>query len=516
MNTTRVKSGTRLRDVAAAAGVSMATVSAVVNGRAEQYGIAPATRRRIEDLIRQMDYTPSIAARDMAAGRNPLLGLAIAAGAPASDHLIEAIQTPLAAAGFRLLVMHLPSDTGAAESMLDDFTHAGIAGLIYCPPSSGVGPLPDGDCPAIAIDGSVSGLPAVYADEREAGRQLARRFVDNGHRAIAVMGSSGSHPEVLGGFMEVCAQTGVVTRSFGSVSEFTPFMTTIPAVLCISSAVLLEVYSEAWNTGNRPGSGLSVVAVDDQGLAGHLNPRPVVYQPNTVELGRTAARLIQQAIQGSIPGDVRLASVISEGTSIRPWVTSSQPSVPKSQPPPQVQTRPVAPPVIPAARSEPAERVVVGAVSVPSTPAVSSVVAAANPEPAEGVPGGTDPEPAIPAVSSVVAAVPGGTVPEPVTPVEPPPEPIPVITPQEPVSDEPRPPEEVSQPTPVVTILVVPEVVDQSPAPATEPVVVVAPEPEPPVEPVPAPAPEPTPDEALPPEEAPRDQTPTTTGDPSA
>ncbi|MEI8121086.1 MAG: LacI family DNA-binding transcriptional regulator [bacterium] len=56
MHTTRIKSGTRLRDVAAAAGVSMATASAVVNGRAEQYGIAPATRRRIEDLIRLMDY----------------------------------------------------------------------------------------------------------------------------------------------------------------------------------------------------------------------------------------------------------------------------------------------------------------------------------------------------------------------------------------------------------------------------------------------------------------------------
>jgi DNA-binding LacI/PurR family transcriptional regulator len=62
MNNKRIKTGVRLRDVATAAGVSSATVSAVVNGRAQQYGICQATQEKVQGLIRQMGYSPSLAA----------------------------------------------------------------------------------------------------------------------------------------------------------------------------------------------------------------------------------------------------------------------------------------------------------------------------------------------------------------------------------------------------------------------------------------------------------------------
>ena len=65
--------------------------------------------------------------------------------------------------------------------------------------------------------------------------------------------------------------------------------------------------------GLRPGTHLAVVAVDNQGVAPHLVPRPVALQPGTVQLGQAAARLIQQAIQGSAPGDTRFDPVISDG-----------------------------------------------------------------------------------------------------------------------------------------------------------------------------------------------------------
>ncbi len=68
MSKLRIKQGVRIRDVAAAAGVSKTTVSLIVNGRADQVGISLATRQRVTALVRQMGYVPSSAAREMATG----------------------------------------------------------------------------------------------------------------------------------------------------------------------------------------------------------------------------------------------------------------------------------------------------------------------------------------------------------------------------------------------------------------------------------------------------------------
>jgi hypothetical protein len=60
--------GTTIMDVAKAAGVSLTTVSFVLNGKADKYRIATSTQNRIRNLIRQMAYQPDPAARAVALG----------------------------------------------------------------------------------------------------------------------------------------------------------------------------------------------------------------------------------------------------------------------------------------------------------------------------------------------------------------------------------------------------------------------------------------------------------------
>src|SRR5579884_110574 len=61
-------------DVAKLAGVSTATVSAVLNG---QDVVKPQTRRRVNEAIRKLNYHPNLFARSLARGRSALLGLVI-------------------------------------------------------------------------------------------------------------------------------------------------------------------------------------------------------------------------------------------------------------------------------------------------------------------------------------------------------------------------------------------------------------------------------------------------------
>ena len=314
MTNKRIKTGVRLRDVATAAGVSSATVSAIVNGRAQQYGICQSTQEKVQALIRQMGYSPSLAALDMAAGRNSLLGLAVSTDFPAADRLMASLEPALAQSGFRLVVAYLPSDPQVASARITSLLQFGIAGLVVCPPESLS--LPKITCPAVIVGRPGAGLPAVYEDEAEGGRRLARRLLEKGHRRLAILGAPGSMLSATSGFLEACAQGGATTRCFNSVAEFLPVSGSVTAVFCGSSSVVLELYSRGLSAGLRLGSSLAVVAVDRLGVAAHLVPRPTVLKSGGTQLGQAAARLIQQAIGGAVPGDIRLEPVLVDGDSM--------------------------------------------------------------------------------------------------------------------------------------------------------------------------------------------------------
>ncbi|MEI6788466.1 MAG: LacI family DNA-binding transcriptional regulator [bacterium] len=352
----RIKGGARLRDVAAAAGVSNATVSAVVNGRAEQYGICRATQEKVQAAVRQLGYTPSLAALDMVSGRNSLVGLAVSSDFPAAGRLIAALEPALSLAGHRLIVICLPTDPQVAAARISELIRFGIAGLVLFPA-----------------------------------------------RATAL-------------------------------------------------------------------SGLNCPSVMIGGLPADTDPAAVV------ELGQTAARLLQQAIQGATTETIRLDPVIAPRVPVTP-ITPEPPvpvvvpvpvPVPVSVPAPQAPT--VAVPVVPV---PPVENPVV---KIQPDPPFQSSETFQMPE----TPVLETTEPASP----VVAAVPGGTESEGSIPVtEPAIEPIPVVDP-------------VPVPDPVPVVTEPPSVAEPVPVPTPEtpPVVEVPVVPDPLPEPVPVPEPEPVPE----------------------
>ena len=419
MTKKRIKGGVRLRDVASAAGVSSTTASLVANGRAEKYGICPATRERVLAAIRQLGYSPSLAALDMAAGRNTLIGLAISADFPAYEHRMAALEPLLAQAGFRLMVVILPGDPQAAMARITELVQFGVAGLVVCP--SGPLTLPKLNCPAIVVGQAGTGLPAVYEDEAEGGRRLARRLLDKGHWHVAMVGAAPAAPATAG-FMEACAQGGVTVRSFGSVPEFMAVSGTLTAVYCGSTAALMEVYGRG--AAAIQAKALAVVAVDHVGVAAQMFPRPAVLQPGIAKLGQAVVQLLRQVLQGESPGDIRLDPVIFEGDPIvsppivPPVIT---PPVNVPTPKPVLVTPPAAPPPAP--------------VITPRIPVVPQP--AANPESVSPVPAVTQAPTPI-TIPSVV--------------VEPPPQvevtPSPVIVTPAPIAE--TPPVGPETPAPVV------------------------------------------------------------------
>ncbi len=117
-----------------AAGVSPTAVSYALRGKSVGLSIPSETRARIIAIARQGGYKPNRIARDMVLGRQSTIGLVLAAaGAGTSVEAIPALEPILAAAGYRLVVVVLPSDPASARDRVTTLLHDGAAGILCCP-----------------------------------------------------------------------------------------------------------------------------------------------------------------------------------------------------------------------------------------------------------------------------------------------------------------------------------------------------------------------------------------------
>lgn len=177
---------TTLRDIAAATGVSVTTVSNVINGRPNA---SPAIRARVLEAAAALGYRPNRAARAMRTGRTSAIGLVLPdLTNPFFPELAQAVENT--ARSFGLLVCLVDSQ-GRAEGEADGFSlllqHA-VDGVIWCP----LGPatpstLHQFSRPIVLIDRPRPDYDVVQSDYAMGGRLLADYALKMGHRTIGLL-----------------------------------------------------------------------------------------------------------------------------------------------------------------------------------------------------------------------------------------------------------------------------------------------------------------------------------------
>ncbi len=181
-----------IEDVAAAAGVSIRTVSRVLNKSPK---VNAQTRERIEAAIAALQFRPSLRARALAMGRSFLIGLIHNdRNALVLDSIQRGIVSVSSAHGYELIVHSTPREGEAA--IADTLAFAGrsrVDGLIVLPPISGVAGLAQAleaaKVPAVAVSAvPLDGFAGVVlSDERGAGAQVARHLLGLGHRSLGLV-----------------------------------------------------------------------------------------------------------------------------------------------------------------------------------------------------------------------------------------------------------------------------------------------------------------------------------------
>ncbi|WP_020495624.1 LacI family DNA-binding transcriptional regulator [Sciscionella marina] len=178
----------RLRDVAELAGVSVKTVSNVVNG---YRFISPATKAKVESAIRELDYRPNVSARNLRRGRSGM----IAVGVPSirNAYFAKLAQLLVKEAQSRGLTVLVDCTDGVAERerLLTEGFHADfVDGLILCPwqLTSADLALRKDHTPLVLLGERLhEAADSVGVDSRAAARAATGHLLDQGCRKIGLV-----------------------------------------------------------------------------------------------------------------------------------------------------------------------------------------------------------------------------------------------------------------------------------------------------------------------------------------
>ncbi len=306
-----------VKDVAAAAGVSLGTVSNVLNRPAL---VAPATRARVESAIEQLGFIRNESARQLRMGASQLLAyVMLDVRNPFFTDVAQGMERAAEASGSSLQLCSSDNSLARESAHLTRLRGLQVQGILVTPVDADrpalLGPAGDRPCPVVLVDRVPAAVSAdccaVAVDDLTGGRVAVEHLVDRGHRRVAFVGGPAALGQVrdrLAGARRAWAdagrpeealvhlQTGGLSveegRGAGERLAGLPLARRPTAVFCANDLLALGVLQHTIASGRSVPGDLAIVGYDDIDFAAAAAvPLTSVRQPR-LELGRRAAELV--------------------------------------------------------------------------------------------------------------------------------------------------------------------------------------------------------------------------------
>ncbi len=187
---------TSLKDVAAAAGVSVATVSRLLNGSLE---LPFETKKRIDDAIRELNYQPNPHARRLSRGRSDTIGLVVPDIAnPFFATLVAAVEAEADKLGLAVSLYATLNRSGREVAYLQLIERNHVDGLIFVtnhPDDGQLAALINRTGKVVVVDEDVpdAKAPKLFCDNERGGYLAGRHIAEHGHKRVLFIGG----PEVM-------------------------------------------------------------------------------------------------------------------------------------------------------------------------------------------------------------------------------------------------------------------------------------------------------------------------------
>jgi LacI family transcriptional regulator len=316
-----------IRDIARLAGVDASTVSRVLSGKGQTARIADQTIARIRAIADEHGYRPNLVARSLRTSKAHTLGLLVTdLSNPFFATVAAACEAEASAAGYATIVATSGENSDRESEYLSVLRSRPVDGLIMTPadtqPHETMTLLIDEGFPLVFMDRRVPGIScdSVVVDNRAGARRIISTLAALGVRTVAVAGGpidTWTGSERMKGFLEGIAREHlsliddyIATGPYGvdtgrrAMEGFMKTGTVPEAVVAANNHILLGVLEVLMKIG-KPTAHVAVAAFDGVPFAGILGRPVVIAEQPRHEIGRQAARMLIDRIEGGWKGQPR-------------------------------------------------------------------------------------------------------------------------------------------------------------------------------------------------------------------
>jgi LacI family transcriptional regulator len=303
-----------IRDVAAHAGVSVGTVSNVLN---RPHLVAPATRARVQEAIAALGFVRNESARQLRAGHSRTIGLVVLdVSNPFFTDVARGVEDAATAAGLAVILCNSDEKSEREGSYLDLLEEHRVQGILITPVrgvSERLRQLQRRGIPVVLLDrwASTRDHCSVSVNDVYGGELAAAHLLRRGHRRMAFVGGpftikqvhdrhDGARRALLADGLPASALTTVETpalnfaagRAAGAQIADMPARRRPTAAFCANDLVALGLLQEMTRRHLRAPDDLAIVGYDDIDFAAAAAvPLSSVRQPRN-QLGKSAAQLL--------------------------------------------------------------------------------------------------------------------------------------------------------------------------------------------------------------------------------
>jgi DNA-binding LacI/PurR family transcriptional regulator len=307
-----------IKDVAAEAGVSVGTVSGVLNGRSN---VAQGTKDHVEAVMKRLSYEPNSAARAMRRNRVSTIGLIVPDLRNSFfSQVAEGVQRGISEHDILMTLCLSWAQPEREQYFAQLLRGQRLDGVIYL---SGTGlPSPSlleltQDGRVVFVDEVLPGVdcPSVLSENRRGAHEIARCVIDAGHRDILVIGGPKrlwTADERMSGFREGMLASGMdpdtprfATGDYTAATGYKIASQILSkneakwptAVICANDQTAIGVLDFCREAGISVPRHLTITGFDDISESRLMHPAlSTVAQPG-FEMGRAAAQLLLHSIQ---------------------------------------------------------------------------------------------------------------------------------------------------------------------------------------------------------------------------
>lgn len=307
-----------MRDVAALAGVSLKTVSRVVN---REPNVSPSVRERVERAVAKLDYRHNLAASNLrkANGRTGTLGALVQDISNSfSAGVLRRIENAARARGMAILAASLDEDADRERSLVRDLVTRRVDGLIMMPSSDRQDYLASelrAGLPVVFVDRPPTGIDCdcVIVDNIRGGRVATEHLFAAGHRRIALVSDRADIYTATGrkaGFQGAYAARGlspdpavVVTglrdeeAGLQAVDRLLSMADPPTAIFASRNTLCVGAARALFRRGLQ--RSVALVGFDDFPLADIVEPGLTVIRQDTARIADTVAELLFARLDGS-------------------------------------------------------------------------------------------------------------------------------------------------------------------------------------------------------------------------